>query len=148
MLDIWIEIKNEKAVINNIGHLAAAFPDAVRSGMSKSAKGIFRAAFKFLSGAKEPAGAFPVPVKTGHLRRMLDWLEPGQSKTTEDGSITAGDFEVIVYDSAAYATVIAKGWGSSAKFGERDYLVDAFNQFNEGERIARTVAQEVEKIKT
>ncbi|HMM59454.1 MAG TPA: hypothetical protein PKC25_04895, partial [Candidatus Rifleibacterium sp.] len=52
-------------------------------------------------GAKP--GSYPVPVVTGNLRRMLDWLDPGQSKSGLAGTFTAGPMEIVVFNSAAYA---------------------------------------------
>ena len=146
MLSIRVDIANEKVLIQSMGHLAAAFPDAVERGLARAAKGVHRIAFAWLSGAKGDPGAYPVPVITGHLRRLLDWIKPGESKSTEAGSVTAGRFEAIIYNSAAYALTIFTGRGSSAKFGERNAIITAFEEFNEGERVAKIVQEEVEKL--
>ncbi len=85
------------------------------------------------------SGGYPVPVRTGNLKRLLDFLAPGQSK----GSFTAGPFEGVVFDSAGYATVIHDGNGSSAKFGPRPFLTDALKRFNQGDQIAATLEDEL-----
>lgn len=90
-------------------------------------------------------GSYPVPVLTGNLRRMLNWLSPGDSKSGDAGTFTAGPMEVVVYDSAAYADVIAKGKWTSAGFGPRDFLGDALTKFNEGARIKRILDEEIQQ---
>jgi len=90
-------------------------------------------------------GSYPVPVMTGNLRRMLNWLSPGDSKTGDAGTFTAGPMEVVVYDSAAYANVIAKGKWTSAGFGTRDFLGDALTKFNEGARIKQILEDEIQQ---
>jgi hypothetical protein len=85
------------------------------------------------------SGGYPVPVRSGNLKRLLDFLDPGQSKD----SFTAGPMEVIVYDSAQYASVIHQGTGSSAKFGKRAFLDDALAKFNQGDAIAITLETEL-----
>jgi len=87
------------------------------------------------------AGAYPVPIRVGWLRRQLNWLKPGQSK---DGFF-AGDLEIIEYDAAQYARVVHEGYGSSAKFGPRRYLTDALERFNKGARIAGAVEEKIQQ---
>ena len=96
-----------------------------------------RVGFSLLEGA----GAYPVPVRTGNLRRLLDYVEPGHSK----GSFSASPDEAIVYDSAEYARVIREGTGSSAKYGPRDYVVDGLNRFDQGNRIVTILEEEIAK---
>jgi hypothetical protein len=94
----------------------------------------------------EGAGAYPVPVRRGNLRRLLDYVEPGETKTVADGSTsTAAPDEAVVYDSAEYARVIREGTGSSAKFGPRDYLTDGLERFNQGDRIVKIIEEEIAK---
>jgi hypothetical protein len=85
------------------------------------------------------SGGYPVPVRTGNLKRLLDFLDPNTSK----GGFTANPGEVIVYNSAEYANVIHEGRGSSAKFGPRPFLTDALAKFNQGGQIAATLENEV-----
>jgi hypothetical protein len=89
-------------------------------------------------------GSYPVPILTGHLRRLLDWLSPGDSITGESGTFSAGPNEVVIYDSAAYADVIKRGKWTSAGFGPRDFLGDALTRFNEGARIAQILEEEIQ----
>ncbi|MDH4100602.1 MAG: hypothetical protein OEV28_08500 [Nitrospirota bacterium] len=88
-------------------------------------------------------GAFPVPRLTGHLARMLDFLDPGQSKSAEGHSFTAGALEAAVFDSAEYADIIHEGRGSSAKFGERPFLTDALESFNRGDKIKQIIEDKI-----
>lgn len=91
------------------------------------------------------SGGYPVPVRTGHLRRMLDFLYPGQSKSGPSGTFTAGPMETVIFNSAAYASAIHEGRNSSAKFGPRSFLTDALMRFNEGAQIKRIVEEEINR---
>lgn len=168
MLDISLTIEGDKAIIEGLNKLSKDLHPAAMRGLQKSAIGIYGEAHKFLSGAgakgisKEvtsrtgkkylkwekqsvPAGGYPVPVRTGWLRRSLAWLKSGESKTGEAGTFTAGPDEVVIYNPAAYAHAIHEGRGSSAKFGPRPFLTDAFKKFNEGDRILKNVEDEIRK---
>jgi hypothetical protein len=89
------------------------------------------------------AGAYPVPVRTGMLRRLLDWLHPGQTKTGPAGSFSAGRHEVVIFDSAQYHASIHEGFGSSAKFGPRRFLTDGLEKYNQGNRIKGNIEHEL-----
>ncbi len=175
MLDLNIRVEGDKFIVEGLDRLAAeGFQSAIESGLSKVASGIYDAAFKFLSGPggkgkttgfvysdiktrklkikgqkwipqNVPAGGYPVPVRTGHLLKMLDWLHPGESKTGPVGTFTALPFESVIYDSALYAAVIHEGKGSSEKFGRRRYLVDAFVEFNQGGHVVAIIEEEISK---
>lgn len=175
MLNLSVTISGDKVVIRGLQSIAAQMPKAVQRGLSQSAKGVHRAAFDFLSGpggiyedrvSKKtgnawrkkvgitPAGGYPVPVRTGNLRRLLDWVPPGATKMSKESktgkgsgaSFTAGLMEAIVYDSALYGRVIHEGRGSSAKFGARPFLFDAFKRFNEAAGVAKAIEEEVRKV--
>lgn len=150
MLDITVTIEGQKVVIAGLDKLATGLQGAASRGLERAAIGIHRSAHGFLSGAgakksNVSSGGYPVPVRTGHLRRSLNWLKPGESKTGPAGTFTAGQNEVVIFDSAEYANVIHEGLGSSAKFGPRRYLTDALEQFSAGDRIKRTIEEEIEK---
>ncbi len=169
MLDVKITPINEKIVIEDLDLLAKNFKPAVMRGLERAAIGIFDLAYRWLSGAGgstvtykrewsaggsearkkkkygNPPGSYPVPVRTGHLRRSLDWLGPGDSKTGDVGTVTAGDDEFIIFDSAAYALYIFEGAGSSSAYGPRNAIDDAFMMFNHGGRIQQVVGEEVRK---
>jgi hypothetical protein len=134
VLSVRIEgATNVKISLDKVG---ASLPAALNRGLSKVAVGIYREAFDRLSGSgsKESrkrgvkgssAGSYPVPVVTNNLRSRLDWLKPGESKSGAAGTFTAGDNEVVIFDSAAYADPIHEGTYSSSKFGKRPFLTDA-----------------------
>lgn len=169
MLDIQIKIEGDRVIIDGLNKLAAEMPKTIDRGLARVAKGIHGEAHAWLSGAGGAskkvrtdyvgfikksgekamfrsyagAGGYPVPVRTRNLRRMLDWLKPGESKQGEAGTFTAGPHEVVIYDSAEYANVIHEGKGSSAKFGPRRYLIDALEKFNQGARIASILQEEI-----
>ena len=157
MLDISISIQGDKVLIEGLERFAGEFLGAILKGLERSAKDIHRTAYMWLSGAKTTgrgkgkmqaaSGGYPVPVRTGWLRRMLDWLKPGESKTGEAGTFSAGPNEVVLYDSALYANVIHEGRLSSAKFGPRRFLIDAFEMFNRGLGVQRKIMEEVQIAK-
>lgn len=170
MLDISLTIEGDKIIIEGLNKLSQELMPAVRRGLQRSAISIHRQAFQWLSGAGAKgkstevtsaagktylrwdkqsiaAGGYPVPVRTGWLRRCLNWLKPGASKTGEAGTFTAGPNEVVIYDSARYANVIHEGTESSKKFGPRQFLTDAFELFNRGLGIKGDVQDEIQKAK-
>lgn len=169
MLDLNVTIEGDKVVIHNLQQFAADLPEPVQRGLYRSVKGMHRVAFDFLSGEGgrgkkkrltgpvrrtgftkkdgeqvdfslfQGAGGYPVPVRTGNLRRLLDFVEPGQSK----GEFAAGPMEAILYDSALYARLIHDAEGSSAKFGPRPYLTDALKKFDEGGKIMANIEEAI-----
>ena len=138
-----IDVVNEKIIIQKLTRAPDNVSRAMGKTMERAGKGVFREAYDWLSGSGGSTGGFPVPVVTGNLRRMLAWLKPGESKSSEGQVVTAGPAESVVYDTARYSTVIAMGLGSSAKFGPRDYLRRGLDEFNAGNRIERILDQEL-----
>jgi hypothetical protein len=171
MLDISLTIEGNKVIIEGLSKLAPELQPAMMRGLSRAAVSIYRQAFQWLSGAgahreiktskktgkqyskkimDTAAGGYPVPTRTGWLRRMLNWLKPGESKTGDVGTFTAGPNEVVIYDSAAYARAIhdPKPGESSYKFGPRRFLIDAFEMFNRGMGVQMAINDEIQKAKT
>lgn len=163
-MNLVVSVHGEKVVLGDLLGLASDYPQAIQRGLSRGIKGIHRLAYDYLSGAGSkgtyvtskggnkywkrrvsqiPGGGYPVPVRTGNLRRLEDFVEPGRSKTSNGQTFTAGPMEAIAFNSAEYARPIHAGTGSSAKFGPRPYLVDALDQFNQGNRIAENIAEEI-----
>jgi len=142
MLSLNVTVENDKVVIKGLQEMAAEMPQALKNTMKRGAIGTHREAFDFLSGAKGNPGGYPVPVETGHLRRLLDFLPPGKSK----GGFSAGPLESIVYDSAIYSRTIHDGTGSSAKFGARPFITDGFEAFNRGDQLVQIADEEVAKV--
>lgn len=178
MLDIQVTIQGDKVLIEGLNKFILEIPHAVKRALERFGEGIDRESSEFLkgSGAKGrsievtskktgkkyfkwekqtiSAGGYPVPVRTGHLRRSLDWLKPGKTKSMtrhgekhDIGSFTAGPNEVVIYNAAIYANVIHEGKGSSAKYGPRRYLTDALERFNQGAKIKRIMEEEIRKAK-
>ncbi len=145
MLIMKVDTLNQKVLFQRLRSAPDRVRNALATAMEKIGRGVFRSAFDWLSGSRADTGGFPVPVRTGHLRRMLDWLAPGQSRSAGGSTITAGPLESVVYNTAAYAESIAKGGGSSAKFGDRDFLAQALEEFNAGDGIARAIDDELER---
>jgi hypothetical protein len=174
MLAINVTVTGDKIVIEGLQQLAAEMPKVVQRGLRRVVKGVHREAMDFLNGAGGAskakttkytgfvrksgvsqefksfagAGAYPVPVRTGNLKRMLFFLNPGSStgnnsKGGSDSTFSAGPMEAVVYDSAEYARTIHDSTGSSAKFQKRTYLTDALARFNRGDQIAATLEDEI-----
>ncbi|NOQ51727.1 MAG: hypothetical protein GQ578_05880 [Desulfuromonadaceae bacterium] len=140
MLTINAALAGDKVVLRGLRELQRDMPKALQRTLTRAAIGTHREAFDFLGGAKEPSGAYPVPIVTGHLRRLLNWLKPGASK----GEFRAGPLESIVYNSAEYSETIHEGHGSSTKYGARPYITDGFERFNRGNRLAKIAGEEIE----
>lgn len=113
-----------------------------------AARGIVRSGRTRLRGQSSMLGArpgsYPVPTVTGNLRNHLDWLGPGETKRGEAGSITAGQNEFILFNSAAYARVIhdPKPGESSHRYGRRPFLDDGVKDYGFG-RIRQNIEAEV-----
>lgn len=104
-----------KAIGNGVGK-------ATSKGLARWALLAHREAHKLLSGSGKPApGSYPVPVRSGHLRRSEDYVLPGRSKH----GITAGDSEAWLVNSAEYARPIHDGTGTQRRFGRRRFMADA-----------------------
>lgn len=155
MLNLNVRVEGDKVAIEGLQALQTEMPHALRITLAKSAKGTMREAFDFLSGAKGNPGGYPVPIETGHLRRMLDWLAPqktpgwtnkAKSKTVNGSTFATGDLEAMVYDSAIYSRAIHDGTDSSAKFGARPFITAGFEAFNRGNKMAQIAESEVAKV--
>ena len=152
MLDIRVSIDDPKAEIFLDG-LAADLSKAVRRGLRKAVIGVFREADSLLAGSAANTGGYPVPNINDGLKSHLDWLGPGDKITVPADDVTGrkaiefktGDMEAIVFDSAVYSTVIHDGRGSSAKFGPRQFLTGALQNFNRAGRFAQTIEAEIRK---
>lgn len=135
MLDVRIKIDEIKVVAVGLGHFIDRVPKAAQRGLKRIVRGLHREAYDFLSGKKGKSGSYPVPVVTGHLRRNLDWLDPGEKKTRGAATFAAGNLEAMLFDSARYASVIHDGTHSSTDHGPRQFTDDALEAFDAGGRI-------------
>lgn len=167
MLGINVTIDGEKVVINGLTSLSdnigmKAIPRGVRritqgtarisleKYLSGPARGLTSKTSKGgrqrgIAGKPELAGGYPVPRLSGNLRRLTSWLNPGQSKSIEGFSYSAGPMEGLIYTPLPYAGQIHEGRGSSKKYGPRRFLDDAFTFFNKGARSNRIMEDEIEK---
>ncbi len=165
MLNIKVTIDGDKVIIAGLQSLSAVLKPVINTGLSKVAAGIYDAAYDWLSGPgglyetrtnksgktyrKKTGdylpGQYPVPVRTGWLRRMLYWLKPGTTKTHGDITITTGTLEAIVGNAAAYAETISEGKGTSARHGRRPYIEDGLKRFNAGNKMQHTIEYEIGK---
>jgi hypothetical protein len=171
---ITVAIKGDRMIIDGLGKYMEEFPKAVQRGLERSGKAIHRGAYLWLSGAgakvkttgtavKEngkwkikgrkdtkqsvASGNYPVPVRTGHLRRNLSWLKPDETKSNEYGSVTAGPLQVIIYNPAPYARAIHDGTHTQKKFGRRPFLTDAMEAFNKGMGVQKAIEDELQKAR-
>lgn len=170
MLDV--RIKGDKALIQGLNRLASdGVPRASERGLVRIAKGVYGEVLYWLSGtggaskktrtdytgftkksgeevtfrSYQGAGGYPVPKRTGYLSQQLDWLKPGESKSGDVGTFTAGKNEAVIYNSSLYANAIHEGKGSSAKFGPRRFMTDGLERFNAGDAMKRIMEEEISK---
>lgn len=165
MLDIRANFNGVRQAEVQIEKIEHAYPSAVRKGLSRIIRGMHGFALEKLKGAggagrkqqivgpsrgftkksgesvqfKQQfagAGAYPVPVRTANLKRLLNYVTPGQSKSGAGFNVHAGPMEAILYNSAEYSNVIFQGLGSSRKFGPRNALIDALERYKSGEMAA------------
>jgi len=123
-----VEIKGDRVIIDFLDDLIKEFPEAVKSGLNRSVKGIYREAQNWLNGPgakgeyvtsksgkkywkerEEPIGAgeYPVPRRTGHLARAFEYFLAGESESWGDYSdpgsrkvVPAGEIELGEYEAA------------------------------------------------
>ncbi len=168
MLVLTATVENDKIILNGLQNIAHEMPSAIGRGFNRIGPGIFAEAYKRLSGPgsgfhfaarkeelgghksgwrkkNDNAGAYPVPVRVGNLRRLLGWVGPGESKASGDLSFTAGPLELVLYDSAAYATSIFRGKDSSKAYGERDAIKDGMADFGGVDKMAQVIDEEIQK---
>ncbi len=114
----------------------------LQSGKEKD--GVLTGMHSFL-GARP--GSYPVPIITDNLRGRLAILEPGESKKGQGdiGTFTAGESEFVIYDSAAYSYVIRDAKGSSRNYGQRDFIGDGLQTYDQTVGIATPVEEELGK---
>jgi hypothetical protein len=90
-------------------------------------------------------GSYPVPVESGHLRRSLDFVPPGRSKTAGGQTFRAGRGEAVLFDSAEYSGVILdpKPGESSHQYGPRPFLTDGLERVDIVGNIENEIAKEL-----
>lgn len=162
LLDVSVRVEGDKVVLEGLENYSEGIQSrAIPAALKVIAGGTAREALNFLSGparglktvtskggrqravSQGTAGGYPVPRLTGNLRRLLSWIGPNTSKK----GFSTGPLEAMIFDSAEYARVIHEGSGSSAKFGPRPFLDDAFEAFNRGERVKTVIEQKIAEEK-
>lgn len=116
------------SVITNAGALARAYRariqrwgQGLRRGLRDIGVTVENEASRNLSGSGAP-GSYPVPIRTGHLRRSL--------------GMKVGDREVVVYNSAKYANAIHQGFTpygnkhATKSYAGRPFLQDAADKID------------------
>lgn len=142
MLDIQVKFEGDKIAVKGLGRFIDRAPLAAKRGLKRIIRGIHREADDFLRGAKGTPGDYPVPVVTGHLRRSLDWLDPGEKKSVDGVTFATDELESMLFDSARYASVIHDGTHSSTGHGPRSFADDALEAFDAGENIESIMDEE------
>ena len=116
--------------VSNAGALARTYRariqkwnGALRRGLRDIGVMVENEASRNLSGSGEP-GAYPVPIRTGHLRRSM--------------GMKVGDREVAVFNSAEYANAIHRGFtpygnrNAKLSYTGRPFLQDAADKIDAG----------------
>lgn len=118
------------------------FPDAIKNGLNEIGKRIMRNASQYLKGKGAKAsnitpGQYPVPVRTGHLRRSLNYASPSSNAKIGNKVESIDDDKVLIFNSAEYAKIIHEGEGSSKKYGRRPYLEDGYKDTDIAKEFGR-----------
>ena len=139
-----------EAALAKLGLFSAALKGTLVNNIAgRIADNVFAEAFNLLSGSG-PAWSYPVPVRTGNLRRLLWRITPAGYKGGQpSGSYNVGPGEAYVGNSAEYAHAIHDGRTyrralSGGRGMGRPFLTDAANKvIGNTERYA---AEENDKI--
>ena len=147
---ITINITKDQVAIHDIKRIHRKYPGAVTNALETIVIGVNKIAIDYLSGpgAKKsgiPGGGYPVPVRTGHLRRAENIVLPGKTKSAGGKTYSAGPMGAIAYNAAAYAAAIHEGLGSSRKHGRRPFLTDAVDKYGAA-RMIKALDKEITKI--
>jgi len=124
---------NALAVAARIQAKLRALDSAVGRGLRKVAATVEREQIKRLGGAAKTPGVYPVPARTGHLRRET-FFELVSSRFA------------LVGNTATYALAVHEGLGSSRKFGSRPFLEDAVNAVDSTEIMAVEIRKALEAV--
>lgn len=151
MLSIKIENRNEvTARLDDIGTLN------VGRALDKYANIVNMRSAKRLSGPNwlkkpkkkdksdgeiNPAGAYPVPRRLGHLFRQQRRLLTNRTETHDGMTVRTGPLEVAVFNSAVYSGVIHEGLHTSKEHGPRRFILDSVK----ADEAADVVADEIDK---
>ena len=144
MISLNITVNGMDEIVIGLKAFGAEGYKALQKGLAWAAEETDKEAHKLLTGPKTP-GSYPVTVKTGNLRRLLDFVPPGQTKTSGDLTWTAGPLQAKVYNSAQYSRVIHEGEGSSKKYGKRPFLTDALDKVMGGGLFAQHMSGELDE---
>jgi len=109
-------ISDVKSTIKRLKRYEKGIQKSLNRGLSKWVLMAHKSARRLLSGSgKSAAGAYPVPVRTGQLRRAQDYILPGKSKH----GITARQGDAYLVNTVRYAAAIHK---------KRPFAQDGINQ--------------------
>lgn len=128
-IKITTEGLDEKGIRHFLNGLDPRIGKVFQSETRRWVLAAHRASLKNLSGAglkssKAPGGAYPVPVRTGHLRRSEGYVLPGLSKH----GLSAGAVSGLLVNTAVYASNVHEGTHRHEGFGARPFQQDAVDE--------------------
>ncbi len=134
----YIEFNAQEALSALTGLRKDLAVEVANNIVGRIAKNVFRKAFGNLSGPRiapkdkhNPGiGGYPVPVRTGHLRRALYMILPGSAALSSMyGKFTVGPGEAYVGDSAKYAGEIENPAAYGRRGNKRPFLTDPAREY-------------------
>ena len=127
-------IHNAPEVVSRIRRLADLFPKALDRGLGKWVLRASRLSKDYLSGyggtgiwQRHNIGGYPVPVRTGSLRRSDNYILPGRTKS----GISTRHGQAALINTSVYAGPLHEGTGPHYRYGQRQFHVDAVRNSRE-----------------
>ena len=135
----YIEFNAQQALAALTGLRRDLAGEVINNVVGRLAKNVFKKAFDNLSGPRIPkkqwrksplAGSYPVPVRTGHLRRSLYMIGVGGLKQGDGGGkYVVATGEAYVGDSAKYAGDIENPSAFGRRGNKRPFLTDPAREY-------------------
>lgn len=155
---VGINLAGKREVEIEIKKVSKETPKALDRTITKVGGLVHQKAIANLSGAgakksKIAAGGFPVPVRTGWIRRLEYIVAPGKSKSLKTGTpetpsqllIKVPKHQMVLGNSADYAVSVHDGTFSNTDHGPRRFLFGALEEISRSGIIDKILAQEVAK---
>ncbi|MGC2423167.1 MAG: hypothetical protein WA666_02300 [Nitrospirota bacterium] len=135
----YVEFNAHRALAALTGLRKDLAGEVANNIVGRLAKNVFKKAFDNLSGPRIPkkkwrnsplAGSYPVPVRTGNLRRSLYMIGAGGLKQGDGGGkYSVGPGEAYVGDSAKYAGEIEDPSVFGRRGSKRPFLTDPAKEY-------------------
>jgi len=123
-------------------------PNSIRNVLKSNALYAHNIASELLSGHQEgKSGEYPVPVRTGNLRRSLNYMTPNTTRTFGSSTLKTEANEIALVNSALYAHVVHEGEGTQTKYGRRPFMEDALRELalNIPKKITTSLKRQAKK---